>query len=245
MKARIVDPGLAQVLHGFEMEKSRRPAPKMVKKQETGRRRMDPAEREEEIIASAIKFFAQHGFDGSTRELASSIGITQPLLYRYFPSKEALLERVYEKIFVNPWRKQWESELRDRNIPLEARLIKFYQEYAEIILSYEWIRLFMFSGLKGLDFNTRYLRFLRKAAFEPIVREIKAGSSPASAKPVTDEEIEIVWALHASIFYIGVRKFIYGMPVPADLNADLCLKVKAFLHGAAHAFAAAQPPSHP
>ena len=36
------------------------------------------AEREKVILESAIRFFAEHGFEGQTRELAKRIGITQP-----------------------------------------------------------------------------------------------------------------------------------------------------------------------
>ena len=46
--------------------------------------RLSRAERERQIIQAAIRFFAEVGFAGRTRELAERAGITQPLLYRYF-----------------------------------------------------------------------------------------------------------------------------------------------------------------
>jgi AcrR family transcriptional regulator len=195
------------------------------------KRRLEPKERELEIVRGAVAFFAEFGFDGSTRELAARLGITQPLLYRYFPSKEALLDRVYEEVYVNRWNKEWESQLRDRSVPLEERLVRFYQGYAKVILNYEWVRLFMFAGLKGLDFNARYLAFLRSSAFELIAREIRLDSGLPAEGPILNEEAELIWGLHAAIFYLGVRQFIYGMPVPDDLNADLALRVRAFLRG--------------
>lgn len=198
--------------------------------------RLDPLEREQAIVKAAISFFAQHGFDGSTRELANSIGVTQPLLYRYFPNKEALLDRVYQEVFVNPWNKAWEDQLRDRGLPIEERLCRFYRQYSRVILSYEWVRLFMFAGLKGLDFNARYLSFLREAAFDLVVFEIRAAYQIKRSDPPSDEEAELVWSLHASIFYLGVRKFIYGMAIPEDLDADIALRIKAFLKGAPEAF---------
>jgi AcrR family transcriptional regulator len=204
----------------------RTPQPKAAEK-----RRLEPKERELEIVRGAIAFFAEFGFDGSTRELAARLGITQPLLYRYFPSKEALLDRVYEEVYVNRWNKEWEAELRNRSVPLEDRLVRFYQGYAKVILNYEWVRLFMFAGLKGLDFNARYLAFLRTAAFDLIAREIRFEHDLPTDGPILSEEAELIWGLHAAIFYLGVRKFIYGMSVPDDLNADLALRVRAFLRG--------------
>lgn len=61
-------------------------------------RRMNPVEREQMIVRKAVKFFAEHGFDASTRELAKHIGVTQSLLYRYFPTKQALIEKVYSHV---------------------------------------------------------------------------------------------------------------------------------------------------
>ena len=201
------------------------------------RRRLDPKTREAEIVTAAIAFFAEHGFDGSTRDFASRLGITQPLLYRYFPSKDALLDRVYEEVYVTPWNTEWEAGLCDRSTPLEQRLIRFYQDYARVILTYEWIRLFMFAGLKGLDFNARYLAFLRHSAFERVVREIRHEAGLPEEVPAREREMELIWGLHASIFYLGVRRFIYGMPVPEDLEGDIALRVSAFLRGAPAMFA--------
>src|SRR5690606_9645402 len=92
--------------------------------------RMDPAEREELILNKAIEHFCTEGFDGSTRELARKIGVTQSLLYRYFPTKEALIERVYERVYIARWNPDWEDLLRDRSLPIEQRLKRYYVEYA-------------------------------------------------------------------------------------------------------------------
>ncbi len=57
---------------------------------------MRAPERERFIVDEAIRFFAEQGFGGQTRELAKRMGITHSAIYRHFPSKEALIERVYE-----------------------------------------------------------------------------------------------------------------------------------------------------
>ena len=49
------------------------------------------------IIGAAIEVFTQKGFGRSTMdEVAKKVGVSKPALYRYFPSKEALLEAVFE-----------------------------------------------------------------------------------------------------------------------------------------------------
>lgn len=196
------------------------------------KRRMSPDMREQEIVRAAISFFAEFGFEGQTRELAKRLGITQPLLYRYFPNKEALVERVYQEGFVRRWNPFWEGLITDRSKPLEDRLRKFYRDYAEAILTYEWVRLFMFSGLKGLNFNARYLDLLRQRIFNLIIQELRYEHDRPSIdeRPITNMEIEAIWGLHAAIFYLGVRKFIYNLPVD-DTKGVVEMELRIFLKG--------------
>ena len=60
------------------------------------KKRMSGPERERMIALEAVRFFAEVGFDGDTRELARRVGVTQSLMYKYFPNKAALIDRVYE-----------------------------------------------------------------------------------------------------------------------------------------------------
>jgi AcrR family transcriptional regulator len=196
-------------------------------------RRLSPGDRETSIAAAAVTFFAERGFEGQTRELAATLGITQPLLYRYFPNKEALIERVYQEVFVGRWDPAWDEMISNRAVCLEDRLVSFYSGYAKVILTPEWVRLFMFSGLKGLDFTGRYLKMLRERVFERIIAEVREEfARPGLAdRPVSDIEIEMIWALHASIFYLGVRQYIYGMPMTVPVDEIIEAKIRTFLHG--------------
>ena len=195
-------------------------------------RRLSPDDREQEIVREAVIFFAEFGFEGNTRELARRLGITQPLLYRYFPTKDALVEKVYEAVFMRRWNPFWEDLLQDRTKTLHQRLREFYKDYSKVILSYEWVRLFMFAGLKGLDFNTRYLELLRQRVFSVIIGELRVEyqREPVSNVPITTLEVEAVWGLHAAIFYLGVRKFIYDMPVD-NIQTVVEMELDVFLNG--------------
>ena len=65
-------------------------------------RRLSPDERRKEFVAKATEFFAEEGFAGGTRDLARRLGVTQPLLYRYFPSKDDLIKEVYRTVYLEP-----------------------------------------------------------------------------------------------------------------------------------------------
>ncbi len=135
------------------------------------RKRLPYEERREEFVHKAIEFFAEEGFDSSTRELARRLGVTQPLLYRYFPSKDDLIAEVYEVVYVRRWRSEWDDMLADRTVPLRERLAGFYDMYTRVVFQRDWMRIFLFAGLKGGDLNRRYIQRVRARILEPMVRE--------------------------------------------------------------------------
>src|SRR3954451_11824135 len=56
-----------------------------------GRKRVPRATRERQMVSAAAKVFAQRGFSGaSMEEIAARAGVTKPMLYAYFDSKEGL-----------------------------------------------------------------------------------------------------------------------------------------------------------
>lgn len=174
------------------------------------RRRLSPDDRRRMIVEEAVRYFAEVGFSGPTRDLARRIGITQPLLYKYFASKADLSEAVFEKVYLDRLNPHWPALLSDRSRSLRDRLIEFYGAYTEAIFTYEWMRIFMFAGLAGEALNRRYLEHVRDVLLRPVLAEMteRAGAR----KP----EMEDIWNLHGSIVYLGIRKFIYQLPVPDD-----------------------------
>jgi AcrR family transcriptional regulator len=197
------------------------------------RRRLPPAERERQILDGAIRYFAEVGFEGQTRELARRLGITQPLLFRYFPTKDDLIDRVYKEVYLSRWKDDWPEGLKDRSIPLEERLVRYYEDYAAAIFNYEWIRIFMFSGLKGEPINRRYLEIVREKILCVICSELRHDLKlpNTSDVPAGKDEIDLFWSLQGSIFYVGVREWAYQEPAPDELSDYIRRTVRTFLGG--------------
>lgn len=172
------------------------------------RTRMPSQERRREFIEKAIEFFAEEGFESSTRELARRLGVTQPLLYRYFASKDELIAEVYRTVYVERWRPDWEAMIADRSVPLHDRLVGFYEAYTEVVFKPDWMRIFLYAGLKGTEINRRYLGIVRGRILIPIVREVRADLGlPEDAW--TEDEVEYTLAMHGGIYYFGVRRQLY------------------------------------
>jgi len=213
---------------------SRKASPKRIQRKQ---RRLAPVDRRQEFVAKATEFFAEHGFAGGTRALARRLGVTQPLLYRYFPSKDELIKEVYRTVYLDPLDAGWELLLADRSKPLSERLQEFYRAYTDVIFTRKWLRIYLYSGLKGLDINRRYVGLIRDKILTRIVRECRhAAGLPPQGRP-TASEIELAWVFHSGIFYYGVRKYIYEAPVLEDKERMIQDAVVAFLAGYQKAFA--------
>lgn len=200
----------------------------------TTAKRLTGPEREKHIAQEAVRYFAEVGFVGDTRELAQRLGVTQSLLYKYFPSKEALINRVYEEVYLGRWNPFWETVVKDRTIPLKDRLTRHYIEYAKAALTRDWVRIFMFSGLRGEDINRKYLQVLRERILEPIAIELRHefGLPSVSQIPLQTSEIELVWSVNARLFYFGQRKWIFDVPIEDDLSDLINMTIEHFIAGA-------------
>ena len=81
--------------------------------------RMSAAERREAILAAAVEEFAASGFAGATTaDIAKRAGISQPYVFRFFPTKKdltlAVIDRCMSRIISD-----WENALPE---PGETRL---------------------------------------------------------------------------------------------------------------------------
>lgn len=189
-----------------------------------GRRRLPPDERRRQIVDGAVAFFAEVGLDGKTRDLARRLDVTQSLLFNYFATKDALVEAVYARVYLDRLSPDWPGRLQDRSTPLRARLLDFYTEYSTLIFQYEWMRIFMFSGLAGAALNRRYLDHLGKVILAPLLAEMADCAGEGAAPTMED-----LWNLHGGIVYIGIRRHIYRMPTPADPSVAITRAVDRFL----------------
>jgi len=207
-----------------------RRAPRKVPTKPRRRTRLAAAEREQQIITGAIRYFAEVGFGGRTRELAARLGVTQPLLYRYFPTKKDLVERVFAEVFLKRIDPAWTRLIRDRSRPLEERLQEFYRLYSRATYSYEWIRIYMFSALLGNDINRRYIGIVEKTILKPICMELRHACGLPGARP-SALELDHVWVMHGGLFYYAVRKYVYRSRVGGDFAAVVRRAVATMIAG--------------
>jgi len=118
------------------------------------KKRMSADGRKEQILRGAMRLFAQKGFRGTTtREIAQRLGISEALMFKYFPSKEALYRAIIQK------RVNGSEEML---FPKEAIQAKDDRQVFQAIASYlirrntedpTFMRLLLFSALEGHDLS--------------------------------------------------------------------------------------------
>ena len=196
------------------------------------RKRLRGADRVAVILDAAAEIFAEEGFSGSTRDIARRLGVTQALLDRYVPSKDALIGATLERAFADPWHLGWDQLLADETVPLVERLTRFYLAYAEG-MSRLRLRLWVQSALAGQDFARRYGFRLSLKILMPIARGLRraAGIDPDS-RPMTLGERELAMILHGGIAFLMIRKYVYGMDLPEPLDDLVRLQVDTWTQGA-------------
>lgn len=208
------------------------------RQEEPQRQRLEPAERQHQILEGAIELFATAGFDVRTRDLAAHLGISQSLIFRYFPSKASLVDRVYDVVFLNRWDPRWEAALTDRAVPLRERLKKFYAEYRQRIDRYEVIRISLYSALKGETISKRYMERVGQRLVEPIVGEFRhlLGLPALTERPVGPLERDLVFGLHATVIYAIIRRHVFGLPVADADDLMSAIFIDGFVDTAAASF---------
>src|SRR6202048_291535 len=202
-------------------------------------KRLSPDDRRKEFVAKATEFFSEEGFGGGTRDLARRLGVTQPLLYRYFQNNNVWRREVYRPFYLEPLDPGWEKLLTDRSRPIRDRLQEFYNADTKVICPPKWLRIYLYSGLRGLDINRWYVGVVRDKILTRIIRECRHEAGlPVQSKP-TASELEMAWVFHSGIFYYGVRKYIYESPVLEDKERMISDAVDAYLAGFERVFGAA------
>lgn len=182
------------------------------------------------MLRKAAEHFAANGFESSTRDLAAALGVTQALIYRHFKSKDDLIERTLEAVF---GRASNDGPWLDGDAPLADAFGGFYKSFVSRATE-KRMRLFIRAGLDGRSWPTRRGAALTRNLFLPAVAALRANAGlPAlDAVAMMRGERELVMMLHASMVFLGIRRHVYGMPMPKNLDDVVDLYVRTFIAGA-------------
>ena len=213
------------------------------------RRRLDAREREQQIVVGATDFFARRGLEAQMRELAAELGIAHTLLYHYFPTKRQLIERVYEQSIAGRWDARWELLLDDTTMPVAKKLHAFYREYLAAILTPEWLRILVHSGLSDGLIPNRYFAMIRDKLFPRLLREARRAAGSRSKAAATPREEALLMSFHGGLVYqLGIWPLVYQQHFAGQGDAQMIDtfigdRIRGLLAQAGEFVPGAQPPS--
>src|SRR5207253_8547178 len=79
--------------------------------------RLKAPQRREQLIEVATKLFARHGYEATTTAaIAEAAGVTEPILYRHFKSKQELFVAIVQAVS-NQTMQHWQELIKDAPDP--------------------------------------------------------------------------------------------------------------------------------
>lgn len=193
--------------------------------------RMKGDQRRAAIVAEAIRLFAEKGFRGTTtRELAASLGVTEPVLYQHFKTKRDLYTAIIETKSGEGMEKTAALERYWKGNDDRA----FFRELAELILThYEqdpaYTRLLFFSALErhelaALFFQQQLVQFFNFVAGY-IRRRARAGAFLRTNPQVAAR------SFIGMVSYHGQLHFLFGVELETTRRKLVDQIVTSFLDG--------------
>ncbi len=129
--------------------------------------------RKDQILKEATRLFSRHGYDGVTiKDLADACRITEPALYRYFPSKDALYDAVLDSLHTLLEYERLFERLKDDKDPeallyqMSRHIFNFLKEHKELY------RLLLYCTLREHHKARQVYRTVRVPLVEFLIRKL-------------------------------------------------------------------------
>ncbi|MFM2281162.1 MAG: putative transcriptional regulatory protein TetR family [Pseudomonadota bacterium] len=197
----------------------------------TSRRNLPAEERRRTMLAAALDLFSERGLSITVQQLADRVKVTQPLVHRYFPTKSDLIDSILELIQTGHWQPEWAERLAERDRPLADRLREFYSSYLPAIYRIQWYRGFLFAALEDAGFAQAYFEQFHSEILVTIAEELRATFGFPSLDDVAlfEREREMIYAMHSTAIFIGMRRYVYETPVIKDIEPVIRDQIRATL----------------
>jgi AcrR family transcriptional regulator len=178
-----------------------------------------------------MELFAEAGMRITVQALADRVNVTQPLVHRYFPTKADLIAAICDRIQNAYWNPGWRDALTDRSRPLDQRIVEFYGAYLPHIYAESWYRGFWYAALTDPDFARPFIVRVERELLVSIVDEVRFrnGYPPVATVPVFAREMELVWGMHSTMVFVGIRRYVYHTDVSDDIEATAIDQMRGYL----------------
>jgi len=132
--------------------------------------RMPAGDRRRQLLDAALELFSRKGFDGTTtREIAAVAGVTEAIIFRHFPSKQALYTSLLDSRTESCGHREWLTAIQARMDrkddagvlrTLAANILDAYRTDAR------FERILLFAALEGHELGLAHYRRFAVPVFE-------------------------------------------------------------------------------
>lgn len=161
--------------------------------------RLSSKERRTSIIEAVLPLFAKKGFHGATtRELAEAAGVSEALLYRHFPSKEALYEEIQRHCTEEPKSDPSIERLRAMTPGADKLAAATHALMHRIATRTDatFPRLMVTSLVEDGRFARSSLRAMMAPWLELLSESLQAARSDGDAEPGENDPTSELWFCH-------------------------------------------------
>jgi AcrR family transcriptional regulator len=180
------------------------------------KKRLTAEARREVIERAATEVFAEHGYHGaSIDEIARRSGVSPPVVYDHFDSKQALHRRLLERHYAE-LRQVWRDTLPGDE-PQEERIARAFDAWFAYIESHPYAARMMFrdtSGDPDVEAIRRDVAAQSRAAIRPIMGDEPGAHNIAGS--ADDESLDMAWEVVRAVLQ-GLALWWYEHPhVPRE-----------------------------
>jgi TetR/AcrR family transcriptional regulator len=191
--------------------------------------RVSSEERQASLIASAASLFAAKGFNGTTtKEIAKAAGVSEALVFKYFPTKRALYAAILaEKVTVSELLDAVEEAAKKRDDHRVFTLIASYRIRPGVDPTL--LRLLLFSALEGHELSDMFFGKQHKVFYEHLATYIQTRIQERVFRKV--DPLLAARAFIGMVVHHRLLHEIFGVPMHRSHEETVATYVELFLHG--------------
>jgi AcrR family transcriptional regulator len=201
----------------------------MKPKNQTNGNRFSRQERQASMIAAAASLFAANGFKGTTtREIARTAGISEALLFKYFPTKHALYAAILaEKAPISQLLEVVQDAAKKRDDARVFTLIASYRIHRGTDPTL--MRLLLFSALEGHELSDMFFRNQHRMFYDYLSGYIARRIREGAFRPV--DPLVVARAFMGMVTHHRLLHEIFRVPLHCTPEDSVAAYVTLFLDG--------------
>lgn len=186
-------------------------------------------ERQASLIAAAASLFAAKGFNGTTtKEIAKAAGVSEALVFKYFPTKQALYAAILaEKVTVTELLEAVEEAAKKRDDHRVFSLIAGYRIRPGVDSTL--LRLLLFSALEGHELSDIFFGKHHKVFYEHVATYVRTRIDEGAFRKV--DPLLAARAFIGIVVHHRLLHEIFGVPMHRSYEETVETYVELFLNG--------------